>query len=232
MTDCPDARQFAAYLEGTCDELAAERLERHAGSCEVCYAKLEAATRVPEVATLAATLPPPADARRLVVGAVAARRTRRRVLRWGGVIAAALVLVMIGSLAGPPPKEASTRPPMGPPLALDICEPAEGVQIVRVTQAIGTLTVEAVAGVSDVTWSGMRDDLTQVSVHRIADTLALAVTPRDRAKWPAEAHGRLVVPVSMRVVVVGRGLLVRDLGGTGGIRVVGRGELEAVARPR
>src|SRR5690606_15036648 len=93
---------------------------------------------------------------------------------------------------------------------------------------IGTLTVEAVAGATDVTWSGTRDDLTDVVVARVADTLALSVVPHDGAGWPAEAHGTLVVPATMRVVVSGRGLLVRDRGGTAGIRIRGRGELRAV----
>jgi hypothetical protein len=136
--------------------------------------------------------------------------------------------VLIGSIAFPPPKEASTRPPLGPPLALDLCEPAEGVHVVQISQAIGTLTVEAVEGVSDVTWSGTRDDLTETVVRRMADTLALAVVPRDGASWPAEAHGRLVVPPTTRVVVVGRGLVVRDGGGTAGLTIRGRGELRAV----
>ncbi len=228
MTDCPDTMQFAAYLDGTCDDLAAERLERHAAACESCAARLEAATRLPQVSALANTLPPPVEARQAVLHRVSVRRGRQRLFRWAGVIAAGFALVMIGSLAGPPPKEASTRPPLGPPLALEICEPAAGFHEVHVTQAIGTLTVEAVAGATDVTWSGTRDDLTDVAVDRTDGVLTLSLAPRDGAGWPAEAHGTLVVPPSMRVVVVGRGLLVRDRGGTAGISIRGRGEMKVV----
>lgn len=228
MTECFSGTQLAAYLDGTCDELATERLERHAAECEQCAATLEAATRLPQMAMLAREIPPPHDARPGVLGAVAARRGRRRMLRYGGAIAAGFVLVMIGSLVGPPLKEASTRPPLGPPLALDFCESAEGVRVVHVTQAIGTLTIEASDLATDVTWSGTRDDLTELVVTRTADTLGLAVLPRDGSAWPAEAQGTLVVPTAMRVVVVGRGLLIRDLGGTGGITIQGRGDLEVV----
>jgi hypothetical protein len=232
MTDCFDATQLAAYLEGTLDDLATERLERHAAACEPCAVRLEAATRLPPVPALARTIPPPEAVRRTVLDRVAARRGRRRLLRWSGVIAAGFVLVMIGSLAGPPTKEAATRPPLGPPLALEVCEPVEELREVHVTQAIGTLTVEAIEGITDVTWSGTRDDLTDVVISRVADTLALSVVPHDGASWPAEAHGTLVVPATMRVVVLGRGLVVRDRGGTAGISIRGRGEVQRVVRDR
>lgn len=225
MTDCPDATLLAAYLEGTCDDLTAERLERHAARCDTCFAELEAVTRVPAVMALLMTLPPPAHTRAAVLRDVAARRGRRRALRWGGVLAAGLVLAMIGSVAR---KEASTRPPLGPPLSLRVVESAVGVHQVHVTQALGTLTVEGIDGVSDITWSGTRDDLTEVTVRRVADTLALAVVPRDGASWPAEAQGTLVVPSSMRVVVIGRDLVVRDRGGTGGITIRGRADRQSV----
>lgn len=232
MTTCPDATELAAYLEGSGDELAAERFERHAAGCEQCAAALELATRLPEVALLPKDLSPPVAARRVVLDAVAVRRGRRRLQRWAGMIAAGLLLVIIGSLAGPRPKEASTRPPLGPPLPLQITESAAGVHEVHVTQAIGTLTVEAIDGAPDITWTGTRDDLTEVVVVRLADTLSLAVVPRDGARWPAEAQGTLVVPSTMRVVVTGRGLLVRDRWGTADIRIRGRGDLEVVDEPR
>jgi predicted anti-sigma-YlaC factor YlaD len=205
------------------DDATAERIERHAAECEACGRHLEEASVLPGVAALPREVPPPEHLRRQVLAAVARRQVRRRMLRWGGAIAAGLALVLFGSLSGPPVKEAATRPPLGPPLPLRVVEAATGVREVRVAQAIGTLTIVAGEPGSDITWTGTRDDLTEVSVERTTGSLWLAVVPVGGGRWPAEAHATLSVPADCGVVVAGRGLLVRDMGGTAGITLTGRG---------
>lgn len=231
MTDHLTDAVLDAYLAGTLDELACERLERHAAECVACGTRLEAATRLPGLEALPRDIPPPPGRREAVLDAVARRRGRRRALRWAGAVAAGLALVLAGALSRPPVKEAATRPRLGPPIALDTAVALDGRRTVQVAAAIGTLVVCGEGTTDTITLRGVRDDRTEVTVARDDEALWLGVAPLGGARWPAEVHATLTVPRGTIVRVAGRGVVVRDLGGTGGINIIGRGELH-VGPPR